>query len=219
MSPVDKRVFDWIGDSRRNFCIAKGIQIPSQITILNKERQIVFSRAMNCPPNFEGALWFLDYVFPLVLEELPDVTIMIAGAMPDPSLVAWARSNVIVPGFVSDLNRMLAESALYVAPLVSGSGFKNKVVEALVKGTYVIETTFAVEFFEPGVRRLIIARDNPAEMANAICDFLKHPEAHADKLQQLVTIVRRDFAWSARTKELIELGELVRVSGTTKSTV
>src|SRR5437016_4250035 len=124
VSPVDKRVLDWIGKPRKNVLITNGVRVPEAVATVRNPQQIVFSGAMNFPPNYSAALWFLDRVFPLVLEKLPGVTMVIAGAMPHPDLLERAGQNVKVTGFVPDLNRVLAESALYVAPMVSGSGFK-----------------------------------------------------------------------------------------------
>lgn len=213
VSPVDKRVFDWIGNRRKNACIANGVRIPPATGAVKNPQQIVFSGAMNFPPNLDGAHWFLDYVFPLVLEKLPGVKFVIAGALPAPELLARAGPNVIIPGFVPDLNRTLAESALYVAPLVSGSGFKNKIVEAIANGTYVIGTTFAVEFLEPAMRELIVVRDDPAEMARAICDFLANPASYDDKLRRLREIVTCSFSWPAKARELAQLGASLRRTG------
>jgi glycosyltransferase involved in cell wall biosynthesis len=210
VSPVDRRVLDWNGKPDRNVCIGNGVEASISTVTTKKSHQIVFSGAMNFPPNFEGAIWFLDNVFPLVLETRPDVTIVIAGAMPDPRLLARASQNVIVTGFVPDLRTILAESALYVAPLVSGSGFKNKIVEAVASGTYVIGTTYAVEFLEPAVRELIVAEDDPKQLARAICEFLAHPEASNEKLRQLEEIVRLKFTWSAKARELATLADSLR---------
>ncbi len=212
VSPVDKRVLDWNGRRDRNVCIGNGVEASVNSVTTKKSRQIVFSGAMNFPPNFEGAIWFLDHVFPLVLETYPDVTMVIAGALPDPGLLARASKNVIVTGFVPDLRKVLAESALYVAPLVSGSGFKNKIVEAIASGTYVIGTTYAVEFLEPDVRELIVAEDDPKELARAICEFLANPEASNDKLRQLEEIVRVRFTWSAKALELATLADSLRAN-------
>jgi glycosyltransferase involved in cell wall biosynthesis len=212
VSPVDKKVLDWNGKRDRNVCIGNGVEASVNAVTTKKSRQIVFSGAMNFPPNFEGAIWFLDHVFPLVLETYPDVTMVIAGALPDPGLLARASKNVIVTGFVPDLRKVLAESALYVAPLVSGSGFKNKIVEAIASGTYVIGTTYAVEFLEPDVRELIVAEDDPKELARAICEFLANPEASDDKLRQLEEIVRVRFTWSAKALELATLADSLRAN-------
>jgi len=207
VSEVDKRIFDRIGDPSRNFCITNGIQFPNKSGTPKKPLQLVFSGAMNFPPNFEAALWFLDHVFPLVLARQPNATIVIAGAMPDPRLAARADHNILIPGFVPDLNQVLAESALYVAPLVSGSGFKNKIVEAIVSGTFIVGTSFSVEFLPPEIRSLIEVRDDPTAMADAICEVLAHPEAFSDRLARLSGFIARDYSWPAKAAELARLAD------------
>jgi glycosyltransferase involved in cell wall biosynthesis len=210
VSPVDKRVFDRFGNPEKNFCIMNGVRRgPDAGKVLKITDQIVFSGAMNFPPNHDGAIWFLDKVFPAVLQKFPHLSFVIAGANPPETLLARAGPNVKVLGYVPDLNLTLAQSALYVAPLITGSGFKNKVAEAITNGTYVIGTSYAAEFLEPSMRELITVRDDPREMADAICDFFSAPEKANDKLARLCQIVRDRFSWPAKAAELAHLADLV----------
>jgi glycosyltransferase involved in cell wall biosynthesis len=211
VSPVDKHLFDRIGIPEKNVCLTNGVRTGVDPSAIEKlPQQVIFSGAMNFPPNFEGAIWFLDYVFPLVKEALPGVNLLIAGAQPDPKLVARAGPDIQVSGFVADLNKTIAESDLYVAPLVTGCGFKNKVIEAIANGTYVIGTTFAAECLEPEIRNLITVRDEPREMAAAIIDYFSNPAPYLQKLSRLMEIVRDRFSWSAKAAELASLTEMNR---------
>ena len=210
VSPVDKRVFDIIGNPGKNTCIMNGVREgPAGVSKI--PNQIVFSGAMNFPPNHDGAIWFLDHVFPSVLQRFPHLTFVIAGAKPPESLLSRAGPNVNILGYVPDLNMVLAQSALYVAPLISGSGFKNKVAEAIADGTYVIGTSFAAEFLEPSMRELVTVKDDPREMADAICEFFAAPEKVKGKLDQLGQIVKERFSWPAKALELIRLADSVRL--------
>ncbi len=210
VSPVDKRVFDLFGNPEKNVCIMNGVRGgPDAGRVPKIADQIVFSGAMNFPPNHDGAIWFLDKVFPAVLQKFPHLTFVIAGANPPETLLKRAGPNVKVLGYVPDLNLTLARSALYVAPLITGSGFKNKVAEAIANGTYVIGTSYAAEFLEPSMRELITVRDDPREMADAICDFFSAPERANDKLARLCQIIRDRFSWPAKAAELARLADLV----------
>lgn len=210
VSPVDKHVFDLIGKPEKNVCIMNGVRGgPGCDQVSKRLDQIVFSGAMSFAPNHDGAVWFLDKVFPAVLQRFPHLIFVIAGANPSETLLKRAGPNVKVLGYVPDLNLILAQSVLYVAPLITGSGFKNKVAEALANGTYVIGTSFAAEFLEPSMRELITVRDDPQEMADAICDFLSAPEVVNEKLGRLCQIVRERFSWSAKAAELARLADLL----------
>jgi glycosyltransferase involved in cell wall biosynthesis len=205
VSPVDKRLFDRLGDAEKNLVLPNGVRIGSNGSVAKVPRQMIFSGAMNFAPNYEGACWFLDCVFPLVLKALPEATMVIAGGQPDQALLSRAGPNIRVLGFVPDLGHAIAESALYVAPLVTGCGFKNKVMEAIANGTYVIGTTFATEFLEPRVRDLITTRDDPKEMAAAIVEYFSNPAPFQERLDRLRQIAAGEFSWSAKASELARL--------------
>lgn len=210
VSPVDKRVFDFAGKPKRNFCIMNGVRgIPASERPPKIPNQMVFSGAMSWPPNQEAAMWFLDNVFPAVLQRFPNMQFLIAGANPSAELLKRRGPNVQIPGYVPDLNTTLAQSALYVAPLITGSGFKNKVAEAIANGTYVIGTSFATEFLEASIRELITVRDDPHQMAGVICDYFSDPGKYQDKLEQLHQIVRDRFTWPAKAAELTQLADVV----------
>lgn len=169
--------------------------------------RIILTGNMDFPPNYEAALWFLDHVFPLVLKQRPDACFVIAGANPVSRLRKLARKNVLVTGYVEDLNREIASSEIFVAPMVSGGGFKNKVVEAIVNRTSVVATSLAVEFLDPEIRSRLAVADSPGEIVAAIMAIwqdAKGAETRADALHDM--IVAR-FSWGARASELAQLAE------------
>jgi glycosyltransferase involved in cell wall biosynthesis len=160
---------------------------------------------MSFPPNYEGALWFLENVFPAVRARRPDAKLVLAGANPTPGLVARSGAQVEVTGYVDDMNAEIQRSAVYVAPLVSGGGFKNKVVEAVANRTYVVATPLAVEFLPPRFHQFMSVASDPQQMASAIVDVLEHPEQVAAKVDALYEQVAAEFSWSHRTAQLLDL--------------
>jgi len=209
VSPVDKRIFDGFTDPGKIVCIANGVRVCAASAAPKIANQIVFSGVMNFPPNYEAALWFLDRVFPRVLATVPEALFVAAGAHPPEPLQARGSAHVRITGYVPDLGELIAQSALYVAPLISGSGFKNKVVEALANGTYVIGTSLAAEFLDPGLRDLLTIEDDPARMAGAICAFLRNPEVYAERLKRLRRVVTDEFSWSKKAAELADFARSV----------
>jgi glycosyltransferase involved in cell wall biosynthesis len=210
VSPVDKQALDRLsGRPDRSVILLNGVRIPPATENPKVPLQLIFTGNMSFPPNYEAALWFLDFVFPLVQAEIPEVKLVLAGATPPQQLLQRANSNIQVTGFVDDLNAEIARSSLFVAPLISGGGFKNKVVEALANRTYVVASPLAVEFLEPSIRELVTVETDPARMAIAIIQFLRNPAAFADRLDQLHNFVKDQLSWSGKTSELLRLIESV----------
>jgi len=207
VSPVDQQAFDWItGRPGKTIVILNGVRLPNCPQAVEKlPNRLIFSGNMDFAPNYEAALWFLDRVFPLVTQRIPQACIAIVGPNPVPELRARASEHVEVTGFAPDLNWEIARSALYIAPLITGSGFKNKIVDALANGTYVIGTSTAAEFLEPAARELLTIADEPAQMADAIVRFLGDPARYEEATARLLAIVQQQFTWRQRAAQLAGL--------------
>jgi len=212
VSPADNRALARVaGSNAKIYTLLNGVDVPPECCGADKIRnRLIFSGNMDFPPNYTGALWFLDHVFPLVVQHVPDVHLVLAGANPPDFIRGRASDRVAVTGYVQDLNREIARSALYVAPMQTGSGFKNKVVEAIVNHTYVVATSMAVEFLDPSTRSLIAVADSPQGMADTIVTLLRDPDTCRDLLSKLYSHISSTFTWSARADELLQIIEETR---------
>lgn len=144
-------------------------------------------------PNYQSALWFIEHVFPLVRRSGPCAQLIIAGACPVPELEAKQNPGIRVTGAVADLGAEIASSQLYVVPMVYGSGFKNKVVEALANGTFVAGTSLAFEFLDFDLRKLMLVGDTPADLAHEIVAFLNAPYVFEKRLEQARRLAMERF--------------------------
>jgi glycosyltransferase involved in cell wall biosynthesis len=204
VSRVDKRWFDRTNfRPERNRLWMNGTKIEERASVAKVAKRLIFSGAMDYTPNHEGALWFIDEVFPLVLKRHPDATFVVAGVNPVAKLAGKASDRIQITGFVEDLGAEIARSSLYVAPLLSGGGFRNKVVEALAKGTYLVGTPMSVEFLPDNFQKLIPVADDAAGFAELVVTYLDDPAAYQDRLEQLRQVVISDFSWRGRTDDLL----------------
>lgn len=204
-SPVDKRCLDGLtGVPERTHSLLNGLSIaPPAHRSAKVPTRLIFTGNMNFPPNHEAAVWFIDEVLPLIRRSRPDMTFVVAGRNPLPDLVARAGPSVHVLGDVPDIPSEIARSALYVAPLISGGGFKNKVIEAISCGTFVVSTTRGVEFLDGPLRDLLLVADSPAAFAQQVLRFLQDPEPFAARLPTLQARITSDYTWSHRAEQLL----------------
>jgi len=149
-SPVDKDCLDAVtGQPARNHALLNGLSISqSAMAVVKVPTRLIFTGNMDFPPNYEGATWFIVEVYPLIRKRRPDVTFSVAGHNPVPALLSRAGRGVEVLGDVPDIAAEISTAALYVAPLISGGGFKNKIIEAIACGTFVVSTAIGVEFLD-----------------------------------------------------------------------
>src|SRR5207247_2338126 len=103
---------------------------------------IVFSGTMSYPPNIRGARWFADECFPLVQQAVPGAMFVIAGAAPARELRELVkRPGIVVTGFVRSMPDTLNRANVAVAPMQSGAGIQNKILEAMACGLPLVTTT------------------------------------------------------------------------------
>jgi glycosyltransferase involved in cell wall biosynthesis len=207
VSPVDKHCLDRVNRvPSRNHLILNGFRFPAQELIREKlPRRIVFTGNMNFPPNYEAALWFINHVMPIVCRVQPDAEFVVAGRNPVPELQSKDSRNVKILGCVDDIHHEIAKSSVYVAPLISGGGFKNKILEAISSGTFVVATSRAVEFLDAELRHLLLIGNNPQEMAAHVLSVLDHPDIYEQRIAHFRLRMSVDFTWAARAADLVRL--------------
>jgi glycosyltransferase involved in cell wall biosynthesis len=176
---------------------------------------LVFVGVMSYPPNIAAMRHFCLDVFPVVRRTRPRIRIDIVGRDPAPAVRELsAIEGVNVTGGVPEVLPYLARAAVFVAPMISGSGIKNKVLEAMAAGRPVVATPLAVEGLPVNSGRELIIAAGATEMAAAIERLLASP-AERDALGRAArTIVESRFSWDACASTYERLyGELSRPAG------
>ena len=176
---------------------------------------LVFVGVMSYPPNIAAMRHFCLDVLPVLRRTRPRTQIDIVGRDPAPAVRELsAIDGVNVTGEVPEVQPYLAAAAVFVAPMISGSGIKNKVLEAMAAGRPVVATPLAVEGLPVTSGRDLIVAEGPFEMAAAVERLLASP-AKRDALGTAArAIVERRFSWDACASTYERLyGELARPAG------
>ncbi len=138
---------------------------------------VVFSGAMDYPPNEAAAAFLAGSVMPAVWERLPATHLYLVGRNPSDRVAVLARDDrVTVTGEVDALRPWLNRAAVYACPMVSGTGIKNKLLEALACAAPVVCTPLACRGLTavPG-EHLLVAED-ATSLAAAIARLLSDEE-------------------------------------------
>jgi glycosyltransferase involved in cell wall biosynthesis len=187
-SPVDAAVARRLG-GRRVHVLYNGVEVPRASHEDKIPGRIVFPGVMSFGPNLDGALWFIDKVLPAVRARRADAVFVALGADPAPQLQARAGEGVVVTGRVPNLLEELSRATVAAMPLVTGSGFKNKVVEAMAAGTYVVGTRLGSEFLPDDLKNCMTTVDGPSALADAIVSVLDNPAAYRGSTLQARSIL------------------------------
>jgi glycosyltransferase involved in cell wall biosynthesis len=170
----------------------------SPLSLPEQPDTVVFTGAMSFPPNVTAVLHYYRNILPLVRKELPQVRLIVAGRDPAPEIAALANDPfVTVTGFVEDIRPWLAQSCVMICPMTSGSGIKNKVLEAMAMARPVVATTLGMEALEVTNWRELVVADHPAEFAAALLRLLSDSAERQRIGAAGRELVLRRYTWDA----------------------
>jgi GT2 family glycosyltransferase/glycosyltransferase involved in cell wall biosynthesis len=170
-------------------------------------------------PNLEALDWFVLKVLPRVLSAEPRARLIVAGSEMPPRNSLPAADAIEVIGFVEDVREPLARCALFLCPILSGSGVRVKLLEAFAAGIPVVSTRLGAEGLTAQDGAICALADPPEEFAHRVVDLLRHPEkaaAMACRAREEV-VAKRDIR--AMTGRLVDCyrTEIARMRGASTS--
>ncbi|NVK26665.1 MAG: glycosyltransferase [Flavobacteriia bacterium] len=124
--------------------------------------------AMDWLPNVDGIKWFAQKVWPELIKINRESTFHLAGRQSDSLGIHRPDQGFFVEGQVRSAQKFYEKHGIFVVPLLSGSGMRIKVLEAMAYGKAIVGTSIAVEGIpiESGKHGLIA--DEPRDFAKAI---------------------------------------------------
>jgi glycosyltransferase involved in cell wall biosynthesis len=171
-----------------------------------RNRSLVFTGAMDYPPNVDAVLWFCREVWPIVRRRDPALRLEVVGRTPDARVRALnGEAGVRVTGEVSDVRIHLAQSSVVVVPLRAGAGTRLKILEAMAMGCPVVSTTLGAEGLDVEDGSDILLADTPTAFAGAIESLLQSP-ATASRLGDAgrrLAVGRYDWQHCLRPLEIL----------------
>lgn len=126
---------------------------------------IVLVGNMGYQPNVDGALWFIESVLPDIERVLPDVRLRIVGPGSD-------RIPTFGEGFVEDVGGVYSSASVAVAPLLTGSGTRVKIIEAWAFGVPVVATTIGAAGLGAQDGENVLLADSATDFAQAVTSVL-----------------------------------------------
>lgn len=198
-----KLLFDYYGLNRNIYSINPyyGVDIETSQnwleSIEQKEKNsICFVGQMGRAENKRAALRLI-HIFQQL--DLIDKKLYIIGANPDAELLTYNGKNIIITGFIDDINSVILKCKIGVFPLEEGAGIKFKVLLALALGLPVITTTVGAEGIDESGNVIDLA-ETDEEISRCIIKLLIDKQYYDDKRNSTTAYVSKYFGWDVTEK-------------------
>ena len=165
---------------------------------------LVFSGNLSYIPNQQAALFIIQELLPTLKKNKPDLKVLIAGTSPG-SLQQLADENLHIPGWMPDIRTAYQSARIFIAPLFSGAGMQNKILEAMSMKVPCITTSIVNASINANVGQELLIANSSTEFIDTITSLL-----HDNSLQQQLAqngrlFIEQKFRWDMANQSLLSI--------------
>jgi len=169
----------------------------AELQYAHTEKKLMYVGFLGWEPNSQGLLWFIEQVWPKLVERHADLQFDIVGKGPDQRLqdAAAKWGGITLRGFVPDLQEIYDNSRVSVAPLMFGSGMKVKVLDSMARGMPTVTTSVGAEGIDVEHCTHLLIADEPEQMATCVDQLLNDPELWLHLQKNSRKLITERYTW------------------------
>ncbi len=168
-----------------------------------KKYDVGFIGNLGYLPNIEAAEYLVNVVTKAYKNKYHrDLKVLISGARPDERVNALKSTNIHIHGWIENIAEAYQSIVVMCAPIFSGTGQQNKILEAMACGTPVLCNAALNRSIGAVNGQSIVAIDNLDEMLDALYDLLSNVELQKNISESARVFVVQNYTWSMVTQNL-----------------
>ena len=199
VSDFDQNVLMKMSPSASFVKIPNGVDVeyfkPQNVEFI--ENSLIWTGGLGDANNSNAVHYFLDEILPLIQLKIPNVKVRFLGKAMTTKVLSKAQENPNIQaiGYVDDVRPHIHRSSVFFAPLLSGSGTKLKVLNALSLGKAVVTTSIGAEGINVKNGENIVIADDPREFADKTVYLLQNPEIAKNMGGKARQVVEKYYDW------------------------
>lgn len=134
---------------------------------------LIFWGVMNAETNILSCRFFIKKVMPLLLSTF---SFTVIGPKPSKSLIKYQSDKIKFKGYIEDIKSNLSNIGIFVCPIVSGAGAKNKIIQAALMNLPIVTTTLGAEGLNIKLKEKFFIANTPKEFVNKINSIVNFKE-------------------------------------------
>ena len=166
--------------SRTVYWMPMAVDIPSSDRVSRSRQRpmsMVFTGGLDYQPNLDAIRYYLREIAPAMDDAgLPPYPLDVIGFCPYSVRAELATQRLNLLGYVDDLYSEMSKHQLFLAPIVTGTGIKTKVLEAMALGLPVLTTPEGIKGMKVTSGKECYVACYPGEFAQLLAHINANPE-------------------------------------------
>lgn len=184
----------------------------SHVPSVETRRGMAFLGGFNHRPNVEAVKYFCEEIMPLLVERDPEIVLKVYGSgMPD-ELKQLSSKNVVLVGFVEDLNDLFSTARVFVSPLLTGAGLNGKMIDCMAYGLPSVISPLTADGTGLVHRQSAIVAESVEDWVDGICELNNNDDLWNTFSTRSLETARTLFSREAGIKRMSEILASVGVS-------
>jgi glycosyltransferase involved in cell wall biosynthesis len=165
-------------------------------------RRIVFSGNMEYHANKTALRWFVGSCWLAVHDEFPDAELCVAGSGSERLASAYGHApGIRFIGRVRSMGDFLRTADVSIAPMQSGSGMQNKVLEAMACGVPTVVTRLGLGDIQAADGTHTLVADDCVAFTGAIRRLFMDQYLHRALAGAAAELVKTRYSWASNAAE------------------
>jgi glycosyltransferase involved in cell wall biosynthesis len=144
-------------------------------------------------------------IMPILIAKNNAIQLLIAGANPSAQMMAYSNNNIAVKAWVPDIRDAYADAKIFIAPLHTGAGLQNKLLEAMSMQMPCITTSICNNALHAIENKEILTANTTHEFVEKINTLLQNTELQTQLGSNARQMIIRKFDWASANSILIDL--------------
>ena len=168
-----------------------------------KTADLLFVGNLTYPPNIQAVDFLVNKIMPKLLQKNTSIKLLIAGANPPQAWQKHQSENVQILVNPKDIRDAYNATKIFVAPMMTGTGLQNKLLEAMAMKLPCITTSLANLGLQAKPNSEILIAETADEFVNQILYLQNHPDVCQQLSEQAFEFVSQSFSWKKEVEKWV----------------
>jgi glycosyltransferase involved in cell wall biosynthesis len=167
-----------------------------------KKFDLLFCGNLSYLPNKNAVIFLCEKIAPLLIDKIPTIKINIVGGNSINDFKKYESKNIHFAGWVDDVRTAYNETKLFIAPLFTGAGLQNKLLEAMSMQVPCVASSITNASLKATENKQVLIANNEYEFVEKIIQLLNDEHLQNSFKINARTFVEENYSWDKANRIL-----------------